>query len=379
MQALLMSDLNLSVVEFGLLATYFYIPYSLMQIPVGIIVDKYGPYLLLVFAAFSIGVACLLFSFVQGISLAIISRVIIGIAASFAFVGAIRLAATWHSKEKMGIIVGMTQSVGMVGAIFTTPLAYALQTVSWRSAFIFFAFLMIVLSILLYFFAYPKPGVKVQEKEPTPIMESLKIVLSHPMTWVNAVFVGIFFNFSTAFGENWGVSFLNQAYGMPNHIAAFYKNLVFFGWIVGGPFLGWLSDKIKKRKAVMIPAYILMSVCYFVLMYVPNLSNLSLGVLIFLTGIGSSGAAICYTYSTEILPEKVAGTALSISNMASILVGTVFVPIIGNILVTKVPSKVLNGIPYYDLPAFQAAFMPITVSIVLGIFFGLVLKEKTAK
>ena len=135
----LMQDLKANALIVGLLSACFYYPYVLLQVPVGLLVDKYGSQRLLYIMATISALGCVIFAMSYSILSACLARVLIGFSAAFGFVGVITLAATWHPANKLGLIVGLTQSSGMLGAFCAVPLASVMVLLGWRQAVLLMA------------------------------------------------------------------------------------------------------------------------------------------------------------------------------------------------------------------------------------------------
>ncbi len=373
----LMQDLEANALIVGLLSACFYYPYVLLQVPVGLLVDKYGSQRLLYIMATVSAIGCIIFSLSDSILSACLSRVLIGFSAAFGFVGVIKLTATWHPANKLGLIVGLTQSSGMLGAFCAVPLASIMVMLGWRQAVLLMSLLLGLIAIVIKLWGQPNPAVtmKIAEQRQYSMLQSLMIVLKNPNSWYNAVFVGFFFAPTAVFGEMWGPTFLRQCYGMSAEKGAMFSGFIFLGWIIGAPFLGWLSDKFMKRKLFMLASSALLLASMSVIIFVPNLPLFILGPLILLSGVFSGGVVIAYTLSTEINIPAVSGTSLAFANMASVIVGAILLPIVGWVLDNSGNISYIDNIPNYGPEAFTYAFSPLVFGLITGILFAFRIKD----
>lgn len=329
----LMNDFAVSAGAIGTLTSFYFYPYLLIQIPVGILTDRFGPRILLTIMVTLCGVSCLLFAKAQSMAIAEVSRALLGFTAAFAFVGALKLAAEWFPPSKIGLLSGLTQSLGMLGAMVGEhPIALSVETFGWRNTYLGLAALFFVLATFVVLIVRDKPGkqdsfhVEHQATEGSTLWQETCAVMANPQSWINGLYAGFLFAPTAAFAEQWGNYHLQVAYGLKD--GAIGISLIFAGWAVAGPVLGWLSSKMGRRKPLMQLSALLSCVIFCLILYVP-LSKALLFTLMFFFGVSNTGVVLAYALATEINPHRVAGTSLAIANMMSILIGAAFQPVIG--------------------------------------------------
>ncbi|NQY42650.1 MAG: MFS transporter [Legionellales bacterium] len=372
----LMQDLKANALIVGLLSACFYYPYVLLQVPVGLLVDKYGSQRLLYTMATVSAFGCVIFAMSYSIISACLARVLIGFSAAFGFVGVITLTATWHPANKLGLIVGLTQSSGMLGAFCAVPLASIMVLLGWRQAVLLMAVLLVLIAIAIKIWGKANPDFvkKTSKQERLSMRQSLSIVLKNPNSWYNAIFVGFFFAPTAVLGEMWGPTFLRQCYSMSAEKGAMFSGFIFIGWIIGAPLLGWLSDKFINRKHLMIVSSVFLTLTISLLVFVSNWGLFTLGMLILLAGVFSGGVVISYTLSTELNIPTVSGTSLAFANMASVIVASILLPLVGWILDNSDKISYIDNIPIYSPEAFMHAFSLLVIGLVIGILFAFRIK-----
>ncbi|MFZ9035605.1 MAG: MFS transporter [Francisellaceae bacterium] len=133
----------------GALSAFFYYPYIFMQIPVGVITDKFGPRRVMSVAAIVTGVACVLFAMSNNLTLAVVARMLMGFCGAFAFVGTLRIAINWFTPKVFAMLTGVTQAMGMLGAAFgDAPVSFYVQHVGVEVAMASFAVLFFISLVL---------------------------------------------------------------------------------------------------------------------------------------------------------------------------------------------------------------------------------------
>ncbi|MDP3560278.1 MAG: MFS transporter [Legionellaceae bacterium] len=327
---------NINEAGFGLLISSFYIPYIFMQIPVGLTVDRLSIRNLLTGMSLITGFGCILFGLASTLEVACIGRMLIGFSAAFAFISALRLATSWFPPHMLGLLAGLTQALGMLGASTgEAPVSMLAELVGWRHTMLLMAGLFIILSALLYHFihdhpdqAHDAPG----DKTTLSIIQSLKIVLSNKQTWINALYVGFLYAPTAVIGEAIGAAYLQYGRGLSSHGAAFATGLIFIGWGISGPLSGWLSDRMGRRKPLMICSALCGVIFSTYFVFIDSFNETSACILFFFYGVTNIGVAIGYAVSTEIHQRDVIGTSIAFTNMSSIFVGACLVPIVGYLI-----------------------------------------------
>ena len=377
-------DFGMNETAFATLTASFYLPYIIMQIPVGIIVDRFSIRFLLTTMAFITALGCVLFGFSNGLLIASASRVMIGFSAAFAFISALRLATSWFPPVMLGLLAGLTQALGMLGAsVGQAPLSWLVSFVGWRHSMFTIAVLFTLLALLLFNYVKDQPAHLINTiKNPTQskltILKSLSIILSNKQTWLNGLYAGCIYAPTAVIGESLGPAFLQYGYKIPEHAAAFAIGLIFIGWVIGGPIAGWLSDKFTRRKPFML----LSAICgiilssFFVLS--PTMTTSHAYIICFLFGLTNTGVAIAYAVSTELHHRAVVGTAIAFTNMMSILIGATLQPCVGY-LIDLVSSTRSYDVSHLLLTDFQFGLRLLPLSSCIAFILACMIKETHCK
>ncbi|CAN5368164.1 MFS transporter [soil metagenome] len=371
----LMATFHVDALALGSFSALFYYSYVSMQIPVGVLVDRYGPHRLLTFMALICTVGTLMFSFAHDFHIAELGRLLTGFGAAFAFVGSLKLASVWFPPTQFGLLAGITQALGMLGAaVGQAPMALAVTAIGWRNTLFVVAVIFLLLAIAIGFFVRDTPTYQQQSKGTKTVgpnlWTSLSTVLANPQSWINAAYAGLVYAPTAAFAELWGVSFLQRAYGFTLSQAAMAVGGIFIGWGIGGPLMGWLSDKIQRRRPIMMASALLGSIFITAAIYAPHLTVSQAFILLLAYGISNTGVAISYALSCEINPRSVAGTSMAFANMASVLIGAGFQPLIGLLLVLHWDKAMVQSIPIYSAANFRTALMLLPLCSLLGVIFA---------
>lgn len=373
----LMSSFHIMALGIGSLSAFFYYAYVSMQVPVGTLVDRYGPHRLLTVTAGLCAIGCFLFATSHNIYTAQLARFIMGFGAAFAFVGTLKLATLWFPPKRFGLLAGLTQAIGMLGvAVALSSLAITVSIIGWRETLWLIGAVLLLLAILIGLFVRDRPAtLNTQIHVSSGLWASLVIVLKNRQSWINAAYAGFIYAPTAAFAELWGVSFLIKTYGFSTEMAATAVSCIFYGWAIGGPIMGWISDVMHRRRPIMLISIVASFICMSLVLYLPDMSAPLLFILLFLYGISNTGLAVSYAVASEINPRRVAGTSIAFSNMASVLIGAAFQPIIGWFLDLQWHGRMINNVPVYSAHAFRMALIALPLCLILGFVAALFVRE----
>lgn len=379
--AQLMAYFQVGALAIGNLSAFFYYPYIAMQIPVGTLLDRFGPRRVLTLMAFLCGLACFSFAYVYNIHVAQLSRALMGFSAAFAFVGALKIATIWFEPRFLGLLAGLTQGMGMLGAAVGEGLfAMIIAVIGWRETIALIGVILVVFAILI--------GLIVRDKRPTllgshwtsetsrlGILEGLMVVFRNRNSWVNVLYVGLLYAPTACFAELWGPSYLQRVYGIDPELAAWAVSVIFLGWAIGGPLVGWASDRMRLRRPIMFASSFLSLILLSAILYMKSVSIYLLFCLLFLYGVSNTGVAIAYAVAGELNPLAVSGVSIAFANMSSIAIGALLQPGIGWMIQRNWDGLIINGGPYYSISDYRHAMIILPFCLAAAFVFVFFIKE----
>ena len=329
-----------SAAELGHLSAAYLWAYGIMQIPAGLLVDRIGPRIMLTIASAFCVVGCYLFAIADTLLVAILGRFVIGIGASFTVVGCSKIAASWFSPKRFALFVGLMASLGMSGSAFGLAAIYKIigMLSNWRTAVYWSSIIALIICIMVWGVIRDAPyGIKQNSKhiknKKISFSRSLVEVIFCDQAWYASIYAGFMYVPSLTFGAMWGIPYLVEAYKFSRDQAGFLVGLIFVGWIFGAPIYGWISDFIKRRNMPMYFACITSLIISLIIIYMKNLSIFSVGILMFLLGLCSSGFILAFAVVREKNRPEIAGTAVGFVNMLNtFLGGAIFQYVVGKVL-----------------------------------------------
>jgi MFS family permease len=333
----LMQALSANREQIGYVSGFFGYAYASMQIPAGMLMDRFGPHRLLTLAAFLCAVGCIAFVYSDHWILASCSRFIMGLGAGFAVVGCMKVASLWFPEKRFALLAGLMVSLGMLGAAAgQKPLASLMEAgISWEQLLgigaLFGALLAVAVWLLMHHEPHPK-----EESESSSFSEGLgellvglKQVVVSTQTWISSLYASLMFVPTLAFGFMWGVSYCKLVMGVGTPEAAGYNSMIFIGWACGGPLFGWCSDHFGRRKPFLFIASVASLAMMGLILYGHDLGINVLIAAIFLLGFFSSGFVLAYSIVRESHQSQVTATAIGFVNTLNTLGGAIAIPIIG--------------------------------------------------
>lgn len=379
----LMRFYHLTGVQFGYLSgSYYYYSYVAMQIMVGLLMDRFGPRRLLTFACLLCALGAYLFACSDYIVFAMIGRFLIGFGSAFAFVGAAKLATIWLPPRYFALISGIIFCLGMLGAAFgDIVLRRWVDYIGWQIAMISAAIGGVVLAVIIWLIVRDH-NPYLEEDHQLSHMSNLQSVLSglwqalrNTQIWLCGIVGCLLYLFLSAYAELWGPAFLAQAHGISRAYAANANSMVFIGCAIGAPLWGLFSDFLGKRRLPIILAATGSIISFCILLYTPNLSLLSIYVLLFLFGFLSSAQILVFAIAREVTSIKISGTAIGMVNMLVMFGGIVFPPAIGKILDLNWTGTLVDGARVYSEHAYLIALSLLPLGILFGILLTLCMRE----
>jgi MFS family permease len=352
----------------SLLGLYFY-TYAGFAIVAGASLDRYGAKLPIAVGVFGVAAGSILFG-LGSIGAAESGRLLQGAGSAFAFTGAVYLASRGFSDRWLATAVGLTQFAGMLGGFAgqfaVGPLVHG--AIAWQSFWLFAGLLLTIVAILVLIVT---PARNQPASGPVWAMFApYKVVLTNPQSYLCGFVGGLMFMPTNIGDMIWGVPFLRQGLGVDAAEAIARSSMVPLGWVIGAPLLGYVADRIGRRKPVLLGGIVFMLLSFIGIVYTPGLLPPYVGGLAF--GIGSGAAMIPYTMIKEVNPDHVKGSATGAMNFLVFSLSAFLAPAFGFLLVR------LSGGQPLTLEVFQAADLIWGGAIVLAFILTLFLRETGA-
>ena len=372
----LMRDFAVGGAALGSLSAFYFYAYASIQLPVGMLTDHFGPRKLMSIAAALCAVASVGLGLSESLYAASLGRALIGATVAFGFVGTMAIAGYWFKPSQYAMLAGVLQAVGMSGAIFgQAPLRFLVEGIGWRGTMFLLAVVAIVLAILVFVLVPQRSRKQKQSGSKTSIMRGLKDVATNFQTWICAI-IGFGMAASMlAFGGLWGVPWLSSVKGYSTVEAAAITSMIFAGWALISPLLGWASDRMQRRNFILQTGAVVTLVSLITIVHFTPKNTALLMAMIFLTGAGGGAMTVCFSSVKELNSLNYSSTSLGLMNMCIVGSGAVMQPLIGWLLDLNWDNTLVDGARIYSADAYMYALSSLIVVNAIALVASFVLRE----
>ncbi len=369
MSTQLMRDLNIGAFGLGLMSGIYFYTYAGMQIPTGLLFDRYNPRIIITLSILMCTLGTLLFSFANNIFIGSIARLLMGSGSAFAFVAVLVVSADLFKSKYFATMTGIAQMLGAMGAILgQMPVSALVNKIGWRETLLVISFIGIVLSIIVWtLLKYEKHSLHHHSNKSHNISLNLKQIISQPQTWYLAAYSCLLWVPMSSFASLWGVPYLTTVNHFSQNTSAFLCSLMWFGLAIGSPILGIVSTLLNNRVLPLIVTSS-MGITVFGLLLHFNFSQTAVGILLFFAGVACTGQALCFTLAKDNNPISIRGTAIAFNNMAVVVSGAIFQPIIGKVIELGHQNTINYDVAHYKNGVY-IIFITYILAFIIALFF----------
>jgi MFS family permease len=375
----LMASFGIGAGTLGVMASFYFYSYTLMQIPVGLLYDRFNARIVISLSVFFCCAGAFFFGLTTEVAYASLGRFLMGMGSAFAFVGVLVVAARWFPPYYFAFLVGVAQLLAALGALGgELPLATLVNAYGWREMIIAFAIFGALLALLCALFLRDRPSGKGEHPHHYHLnfWESLREVFHSKESWWIALYAFVGWGPITVFAALWGIPFLMVRYSISNTWAAFACAMIWIGLGCTSPFLGWLSDKLQRRCLLLRFCCIVGFISSLIVLYVPRLPFWLTFFFLFGIGIACSGQILSFALVKDNNRPSVTATAIGLNNMAVVAGGAFFQPFVGWLLQLGWNGKLEGGVPIYLVESYQKGFIVVPLCFFIGfIVSSFVIKE----
>ncbi len=337
MAASLMRDLNMSVLALGIMSGVYFYTYTAMQIPSGLLFDRFNAKLIIFSALMICSIGAVTFIFASNFFLGCLARLLMGFGSAFAFVSVLSVAADLFDKKKFALITGITQALAALGAMAGQyPVSFAVTHFGWRTTMFLLALFGFVLAlVILKYLNYKKVTVKTviaaNSSVTTNIINDIKVIIKNKQTWFVAFYACLLWAPMSGFASLWGVPFFMHINHFSLSHAAFAISLMWLGLAFGSTALGVLANYFDKRVIFLWISAAMGAIAFFMILKA-QLLGFWLYITLFFAGAACAGQALSFAVVRHNNDYSVKSTAIAFNNMAVVISGAVFQPVMGGLI-----------------------------------------------
>lgn len=330
--------------------------YAGMQIPVGVLLDRFGSRLLLIIGLTLMTIGQFWFAFADSFAMGLAARVLLGIGDAMIFTSMLRLVALWFHVKQAPIITQVSGMVGQLGAVAAaTPLALALDRWGWERSFSIAAGAGVVLvaGLVLVVKDSPYTGEAVERIKVRALARTLGEVWGNPGTRL-----GMWIHFTSQFGATvftmlWGYPFLVEGQGLSAGVAGGLLITLTVSSMIAGPVIGSLTGRLPYRRSQLVLCIVVaIAAVWSAVLLWPGRAPLPLLILLVcVMAFGGPGSMVGFDLARSFHPSDRLGRATGVINIGGFFASLVTMALIGLILDHRAPG----GPGTYTLTDFKVA------------------------
>ncbi|NDH08958.1 MAG: MFS transporter [Gammaproteobacteria bacterium] len=374
----LMYDFKIAADKMTYLSSIYYVSNVLFLFVAGYVLDHFSPKRTLLLAMFVCVVSTFIFAHTHSFAMALLCRFMTGIGSAFCFLGPIRVASRWFPVNRMAMITGIIVTFAMSGGILSQyPLSQLVEVIGWRQSVEWVAWFGVFLwGVMLIGIRETEPHHTHQVQHKAPLLPTLKRIYTNSNILRAAWYTSLMNMVVAVFGAMMGILYLIQRLDISKIQASKINAMLFLGSIIGGPLLGWISDKIGRRVLPMKLSALLSLWIMLSIMYAP-LNEWMMGLMFFLLGLITAAQVISYALVAESCSPQITAMAVSVISVLT-QGGYVIYQNLFSYILTHVERPVYeDGIAQYSLHSFQIAAIILPLGLAVAYFLVSKMQDKT--
>jgi predicted MFS family arabinose efflux permease len=339
----IMDRFHMDASIFGQFSGVYYIGYSLMHLPIGIMLDRYGPKNVMSGCILLTVVGLLPILFAEHWMYPLVGRLLIGIGSSAAILGTFKIIRMAFTEKHFTRMLSLSVTIGLIGAIYGgAPVSYMCATLGYKAVVEIVAMIGLALAVITYFIVP-----KMESTNHGSVLSNVKLVLMNRKVIMICLLAGLMVGPIEGFADVWGAEFLKQVYGYEGAVASYLPSMIFIGMCFGGPVLSLVAEKTGRYVAVIAGAGLVMFITFAALV-VKMLTVSTMTISFVCVGVCCAYQILAIYKASTYVPEHVAGLTTAVANMIIMIFGWVFHTVIGCVINayggTKVTSAFVYGI-----------------------------------
>lgn len=370
---------GLSNTQLGILASVYLWANVLCLIPAGLVLDRVSTKRLMLGALALCVFGTMAFALVTHLWWAYLARFFTGVGSAFCLLACVRIATRWFPSTQIALITGMMITIAMLGGVFAqAPLAKLTELYGWRQALMIDSALGVMVMLLIVRFVQDAPNIELEQlrpRQPLGFWQSICASYGRGQNWLAALYTSLMNMPIIILGALWGTIYLTQMHALSRVDAAVVNTMIFVGMIVGGPLMGWWSDRWHRRRGPMIFGSISSLLLVWGLMQWTDLSFGVLSILFFSLGFCSSSQVLGYPVVSESNAPWLTATAVSIVSLLTQGGGIIYQPLFGWLLERRWDGTTIQGIAAFQWLNFYDAWWLLLIGFVAALIIAVSIKE----
>ncbi len=384
----LMAEFKTTGTRLGALSAIYFFVYAIMQLPSGVLADTLGTRTAIIGGNITAGLGSILFGLAPSFEMACAGRFMVGLGVSVVFISIMKNNALWFHARVFGVMSGITLLIGNLGSVTAAgPLSSLLSVFAWRTVFISIGTFSLVLALVAFFMVHNRPedlgfespnpkipdenGGKVHDSWIKNLFGVVSVLRVWPGFWVQFGGVGGLY----AFMGLWAVPYLRDIHGLGRSEAAHYMTIMLLSFALGALFFGWFSDRMGRRKSVLMAGMSLYTCSWLILIFTDWHTGIVGKCLFGMMGFSGSSFVITFACAKETINPELSGMAVSIVNTGAFVGTALMQPLFGWIADRTWDGTIVNSIRVYSSQDYHNGFMLMLVFTLMGLCGSFFIRE----
>lgn len=362
----IMQQFQIDATGFGLLASVYYYGYAGMQIPIAILLDRFGTRYIVCACAALCGLATLLFTYTDSWVLALVSRFIIGMGSAAGFLATSKVVSEWFEDKYYAQMVGFSFTIGLLGAIYGgKPVSLLVEGFGWHQVAFVLAMMSMGIGLLSLLFLKTRMQ-KVKSESSALCMKDFKKLLCSPTIWCLAIANLLMVGPLEGFADVWGANYLMQIAAISKPDAAGFVSCIFIGMLFGGPLLAAFAKKIGNYTVISLCSAGMVVAFLWLLFLNAQINSYILSGVFFVVGILCCYQVLVFASGSALVSASMLGLTVAFLNCINMLGGSFFHSTIGWAMDQFWAGDILDGVRVYKVASYQKALLIIPAAALVG-------------
>lgn len=368
MPSIMMTDIthqfHIDAAVFGQFSGIYYIGYSLMHLPIGIMLDRFGPRKVMTGCILLTVIGLLPILFTDNWIYPVIGRSLIGVGSSAAILGTFKIIRMTFQEKYFSRMLSVSVTIGLMGAIYGGgPVGMMCHHLGYQTVIAIIIAIGVLLACITYCLV---PDIKADRH--TTVLSNIRAVLSNRRVILMCFFSGLMVGPLEGFSDIWGPEFLKQVYGFSTETANYLPSMIFMGMCFGAPLLSVLAEKTGYYLGTIIASGIVMLLIFTALVAgMLTVSSITVGFI--LVGIGCAYQILAIYKASTYVPDHLTGLTTAVANMVIMSFGYAFHAAIGFIIHSY------GGIHVQYAFVYGISVIPVTLGIGVAGFIYVALRD----
>lgn len=374
-----MRDFGIEANKLMYLSSAYYLANVVFLLGAGILLDRLSIKRTLVVCMFFCMLSTFVLAYTTHFGVALLCRFIAGVTSAFCFLGPVRLATRWFPPKRMAMITGVIVTMAMTGGLVAQyPMTQLVLHLGWRGAVLDVAWLGLLMLLLMMWLIQDKPEGYEEPVHQTLPMKAVWKGCMHVQPLLSGLYTSLMNLPIAVLGAAMGKLYLMQRLNVSQPEASMVNGMLFLGAMLGGPLVGFVSDRLGLRLLPMKAGALVSLLIVLCIMYA-NVSLQMMGFLFFLLGFTTMAQVISYALVAESATPVMIATLMSVVSILTQGGYTAYQNIFSAVLMKSGGMQLVEGTPIYPIESYQTAALILPAAFFISFILVFFLKETFAK